>query len=114
MWGKVFSLGQRPIFVGVYPPKTDRQGAIPRGWCLSCGTEVFFPGGKADSTPDVYLPGAKRSGAAMRGTGFRAIQHLPQAGSGPAPLYNCSLRDSQLDIWAGIFLPFSTLCGNFL
>ena len=44
MFGKVFSLGRRPIFVGVYPPKTDMQGAIPRGWCLRCGTEVFFPG----------------------------------------------------------------------
>lgn len=41
MWGRIFFPGHRPIFVGVYPPKTDLQGAIPRGWCLRCGTEVF-------------------------------------------------------------------------
>ena len=44
MFGKVLYLGRRPIFVGIYPPRTDMQGAIPRGWCLYCGTEVFFPG----------------------------------------------------------------------
>ena len=41
MWGKTFSRGRRPVFVGVYPPKTDMQGAIPRSWCLRCGTEIF-------------------------------------------------------------------------
>ena len=44
MWGKRIYLKSRkrkPIFLGVYPPKTDTQGAIPRGWCLSCGAEVY-------------------------------------------------------------------------
>ena len=44
MWGKVYWQGRRPIFVGVYPPKTDMQGAIPRMWCAGCGTELFLPG----------------------------------------------------------------------
>ncbi len=43
MWGSILLLGRRPIYLGVYPPNTDLQGAIPRGWCMGCGTEVFSP-----------------------------------------------------------------------
>ncbi len=44
MWGSIQYQKpgrRRPVYVGTYPPGTDIQGAVPRGWCLCCGGEVF-------------------------------------------------------------------------
>ena len=35
---------RRPVFLGTYPVLTDRQAAIPAGWCSRCGAEVYRPG----------------------------------------------------------------------
>lgn len=34
---------RRPVWVGLWP-QPDPQGAIPAGWCESCGREVFCLG----------------------------------------------------------------------
>ena len=33
--------GRRPVWVGPRSLFADLQGAIPRGWCVNCGAEVF-------------------------------------------------------------------------
>ena len=33
----------RPIWLGSRLGLLDMQGAIPRGWCANCGTELFIP-----------------------------------------------------------------------
>lgn len=34
---------RRPIWLGPRLGLWDMQGAIPRSWCVGCGTEVFLP-----------------------------------------------------------------------
>lgn len=34
----------RPIWLNARLGLQDLQGAIPRAWCVSCGTEVFLAG----------------------------------------------------------------------
>ena len=35
---------RRPVWVSIPLGFHDLQGAIPRFWCLRCGSEVFFTG----------------------------------------------------------------------
>lgn len=34
----------RPVWIGPRLGQVDWQGVIPRGWCSSCGSEVFLWG----------------------------------------------------------------------
>ena len=51
---------RRPIWVGSYLGLVDMQGALPRFWCLGCGTEIFAsntdycPKCKKEDEKDVY------------------------------------------------------------
>ena len=38
----LFQKPGRPAWIGARLGLQDLQGAIPRFWCVSCGTEVFF------------------------------------------------------------------------
>lgn len=42
--GVLYQRPNRPVRVGARLGLQDLQGAIPRFWCLRCGTEVFFTG----------------------------------------------------------------------
>lgn len=47
MWKENVYFGKivrRPVHLGAYPALEDLQGALPRGWCCSCGGEIFRPG----------------------------------------------------------------------
>ena len=35
---------KRPVWTGPRLGLTDHRGAIPRGWCPRCGTEIFMKG----------------------------------------------------------------------
>lgn len=34
----------RPVWVGPRLGLQDLQGALPRSWCVGCGTEIFLTG----------------------------------------------------------------------
>lgn len=42
--GVIFQRPGRPVWVGIPPMTGDLQGALPRFWCVKCGTEVFWTG----------------------------------------------------------------------
>ena len=42
--GVTYQRPGRPVWIGVRPATGDLQGAIPRAWCVNCGTEIFLTG----------------------------------------------------------------------
>jgi len=40
----VYLRPRRPVWLGPRLGLQDLQGALPRGWCQSCGREVFYFG----------------------------------------------------------------------
>ena len=44
MWYCFLCLGKRPVRLRPCLPGEDVQGALPVGWCVCCGSEVFRPG----------------------------------------------------------------------
>ena len=42
--GVIYQKPGRPVWIGSRLGLEDGQGAIPRSWCLKCGTEVFWSG----------------------------------------------------------------------